>query len=224
MEYRPAIIADKELWLLPDRAIYWPSEKTLLVADIHIGKAASFRAGGIPIPHGTTQETLTRLSRCISIYETTHIVFLGDFLHSAKSRAKNTFETVEKWRDEYHSIKLTLIRGNHDRHAGDPPANWNIDCVTEPYILGPFALCHHPQSAVAEYVLAGHLHPAVSLREYGGKRLTLRCFWFGEKVGVLPSFGEFTGSYIISPERQDKIFVVAGDTVVPMSGLTNDLM
>ena len=51
------------LHLLPQKAAWWPAERTLLVADAHIGKAVSFRRLGVPVPPGTTSETLDGSAR-----------------------------------------------------------------------------------------------------------------------------------------------------------------
>ena len=57
----------------------------------------------------------------------------------------------------------------------------------------PFVLAHHPEPSASGYVLAGHLHPGVRLAGPGDLRATLPCFWFADRVGVLPVCGEFTG-------------------------------
>ena len=55
--------AGEALDLLSERALWWPAERMLFVADLHLGKAASYRALGQPVPGGTTQENLARLER-----------------------------------------------------------------------------------------------------------------------------------------------------------------
>ena len=75
------------LRLLAQRALFLPEHGTLLVADAHIGKAVSFRRLGVPVPGGTTTETLDRLSAAIAATGADHVVFLGDLLHSSRSRA-----------------------------------------------------------------------------------------------------------------------------------------
>jgi metallophosphoesterase superfamily enzyme len=57
----PMTIGDTVLWLLADRALYWPERRWLCVADAHFGKAAAFRALGQPVPRGTTANNLARL-------------------------------------------------------------------------------------------------------------------------------------------------------------------
>ena len=65
------------LWLMPDRALYWPARRALLVADVHIGKAASYRALHQPVPRGTTEATLLRLDALLAACECEMLIVLG---------------------------------------------------------------------------------------------------------------------------------------------------
>jgi DNA ligase-associated metallophosphoesterase len=201
------------LTLLPEKAAWLAASRTLLVADAHIGKAVSFRALGVPVPRGTTGETLAALTALIERTGARRIVFLGDFLHSARSHARATVDAVTAWRGRHPGIELLLVRGNHDQRAGDPPPHLGIDIVDEPYEHDGFALCHHPRARPGAYVLAGHLHPCVTLGGRAWDRLRLPCYWFGDAVGVLPAFGAFTGMHPIRPAPFDRVFPIADGTV-----------
>lgn len=206
------------LHLLAERAIYWEERRTLLVADPHWGKAASFRAGGIPVPGGTTREGLRRLTQARERTGAERIVFLGDFLHARSGRAAATLLALSAWRDRHPQLELLLIRGNHDRESGDPPDELRIVCMEPPLRQGPFLLAHHPTGGPGEYGMAGHLHPVVRLTGPARERQRLPCFWFGRNGVVLPAFGEFTGGADISPTPGDRVFVVAGEAVLEVSG------
>lgn len=78
--------------LLPEHAVWWPAARTLLVADLHLGKAASFRAQGLPVPAGTTRENLHRLEALLARHPAERLVFLGDFLHAAQGRSPGVLE------------------------------------------------------------------------------------------------------------------------------------
>jgi len=207
-------VAGQRLLLLAQRAAYLPGHDTLLIADAHIGKAHSFRRLGVPVPAGTTAEMLATLSAVIESTGATRLAFLGDLLHSAHSRALGA--TVADWRRRHADIEITLVRGNHDRHAGDPPPAWRIEAVDEPLRCGPFALAHHPDPVVGAYVLAGHVHPASVLGGKAHDRLRLPCFHLGAEVGVLPAFGGFTGMHVLPRGPGDRVFVIAGDAVRPL--------
>ena len=204
------------LWLLPEKAAFLPAAQTLLVADAHFGKAVSFRKQGVPVPRGTTSENLALLSALLARLPVRRIVFLGDFLHSAHAHAAATLAAVAHWRAAHAGVEITLVRGNHDDRAGDPPAHLHILAVDEPLRLGPLALCHHPRERAGAYVLAGHLHPCVSLGGRAHDRLRLACFHFGAEVGVLPAFGSFTGMHPIARADGDRVFVVADERVAAL--------
>ncbi len=213
------IFANETLQLLPQKALYWPREKTLFIADIHFGKVAAFRAAGLPLPPGSTTNALLRLDDCMAKTNATRIVFLGDFLHSRDARAMETFARFAAWRKLNADLELVLVRGNHDAHAGDPPDEWMIRCINEGETIGPFCLAHHPDPDLRGYVLAGHVHPAVRLQGRANDSLRLPCFWFGAYVCVLPAFGEFTGTYTVQPKSGDRVFVVAENQVIEMKAV-----
>ena len=199
-----------------DRSLFLPAWQTLIVADVHWGKAAAFRALGVPVPHGTTRAGVAKLDAAVRRTKASALIVLGDLWHARAGMTPGTVQTIEAWRETCRPLAITLVRGNHDLHAGDPPAALGITCVDAPMQLGPFALCHHPGASDAGYVLAGHVHPVTQLFGRGRQKLTLPCFAFGERGGVLPAFGEFTGGAII--ERRDflEVHVIADDSVLPL--------
>jgi DNA ligase-associated metallophosphoesterase len=200
------------LTLLAQRAAFEPETRTLMVADAHFGKAQAFRRLGVPVPAGTTADNLALLDALVRRHAARAVVFLGDLLHAREALAPGVVQGVAAWRRRHPALYLTLVRGNHDAHAGDPPAEWDIEVVEEPWPLGALALCHHPQEVAGAYALAGHLHPAVTVGR-GIDSLRLPCFHFGARIGVLPAFGAFTGTHHVQPRAGDRVFVVAGDAV-----------
>lgn len=209
-------VLGERLVLLPERAVYWPSRSAFLIADAHFGKAATFRAHGVPVPRGTTSDNLGRIEAMLSRHPAKQMIFLGDFLHHKKGRADTTLAALSAWRARHADLELLLVRGNHDGHAGDPPKELRVKVVGEPYRLDPFVLCHEPSEAKRGFALSGHLHPAVVLSGRGNERLRLPCFWFAPDYAVLPAFGTFTGSYLIQRHPGDQVFVVADDHVIPV--------
>ncbi|HEY0488018.1 MAG TPA: ligase-associated DNA damage response endonuclease PdeM [Telluria sp.] len=212
MSGRELLVAGEVLLLLAQKALYWPSRKMLIIADIHFGKAASFRAQGIPVPRGTTTQNLAALDELMAAHDVAHILFLGDFLHARAAHAPATLARMLEWRHRHPALTLTLVRGNHDRHAGDPAAALGIEMADEPFTLAPFSFCHHPDLDTPGYALAGHIHP-VFLLATRFESLRLPCFVVGTRRMILPSFGAFTGGFAIAPAAGDRIFVTSGDTV-----------
>ncbi len=210
------VIAGQSIQLLPQRALWWPAQRTLWIADLHLGKAATYRSLGQPVPSGTTHENLHRLSHLVDQYQAEKIVFLGDFLHAAQARTPDIFNALALWRKRHSSVKCLLVRGNHDSRAGDPPPQMAIDVVDEPYLIGPFAACHHPQQHATHFVLAGHLHPVVMLQGTGRDRLRLACFSVQPRAMVLPAFGEFTGGYAVNNNSEQRLYAIGADKVWPV--------
>ena len=215
-----AQIAGTTLWLLPQKAAWWPARRTLLVADVHFGKAAAFRALGQPVPRGTTAANLRRLDAMLALL-TLHgcpaqrLVFLGDFLHAKHGRHPDVLAALLQWRQRHADIECVLVRGNHDQHAGDPPAELDIQVVNEPLLDAPFALCHEVDTPVPDgfYALGGHVHPAVVLAGRAHERLRLPCFCFDETRGLLPAFGEFTGHMTIARQPGRNLWLLADNQV-----------
>lgn len=196
--YLAVTLAGAELWLLADKAVYYPAERSLLIADAHFGKAAAYRKLGQPVPHGTTQENLRRLDSLLNTYPCDHLIFLGDFLHAPESHAAGTLAALEQWRAERSTLRITLIRGNHDKRAGDPPGYLDIDVVPEPLPLGPFALQHEPDPHPELHVLAGHVHPVYRLYGRGRQSLRLACFYLGQRISCYRPSASSQGAFVSS--------------------------
>lgn len=198
--------------LLPQRAAYWPRRRSLVVADVHFGKAATFRSHGIPVPRGTTGENLAALDALLVSRDIEELIFLGDFLHARQAQARATLDAIRHWRRRHPALRLVLVRGNHDIHAGDPPPDLDILAVDEPHRVGPIAFCHHPQRVSGHFAIGGHLHPVYTLRA-GHERIRLPCFVLGVDTCVLPAFGAFTGGLMVRAREGERILLAAPDRV-----------
>ena len=133
----------ESLDLLPDRAVFWPKEKTLYIADTHFGKAATFRKVGIPVSEHTTAEDCLRLSQLIESTAVEKLIILGDFLHARAGRAQPVRNQLFDWRDQHKQLSIVLIRGNHDQQSGDPwPELISNVCRIQPKLrVGTFDTC-----------------------------------------------------------------------------------
>lgn len=196
--------------LTSDRAVYRPSTQRLYVADVHFGKAAVFRRRGVPVPAGTTHDNLARLDRLIARHAVREIVFLGDFAHA---RVPGLFERLRAWRFRHRALRMHVVAGNHDRHAGTPPPDLDIETSADALSDPPFVLRHIPAPDAAPFGLAGHVHPCFVLRGRGRDTMRLPCFWMTANDLVLPAFGAFTGGFEIAPAACDRVFVIADDRV-----------
>ena len=201
--------------LLPQRAAYWRETNTLLVADVHLGKAAAFRARGIALPPGTTAHTLRRLNDALVQTGAARLVVLGDWLHARAGVTPRLLRAVSRWRETHARLEIVLVIGNHDRHSGPLPEAWRIHTCDEPHVEPPFTFRHFPAHEPKFYCVAGHVHPAVTLRGPGRARQHFHCAWVRPDCLVLPSFGEFTGKGFVEPGPQDGVYLFAENEVIP---------
>ena len=203
-------VAGTTLICLWQRMLYWPAERTLFVADVHLGKAASFRASGVALPSGHSTRDLDRMSALVDAYRAERLVILGDMVHTEASYSDALDRSFRAFRSRHAALSLILVRGNHDRHAGDAPSAWGVHIVAEPYCLNPFACCHEPHAAAGiGYELAGHLHPALRLQT-AREAERLPCFWQHPKGIVLPAFGSLTGNHTLRLKEAESAVVIAG--------------
>lgn len=207
-----------DLVLLPDPGILIPQRELLVVTDLHLGKGATFRSRGIALPSGDSEADLQRLSALLGRTAPRRLVLLGDLFHARGGRSPELHASMRRWRERHPGLEVLLVRGNHDMGAGDPPADLDIECRTGPLEEDGLVFRHEPlaegEADPRGYALAGHLHPAVRLRGRGRESMRLPCFQMGPGQGILPAFGRFTGTALVTPGPRDRIFVLGDGRVV----------
>lgn len=204
-------ILEEQFGLYPQKAIYWKSQRALLISDLHLGKINHFRMAGIAVPPKANDHNLEIFIDLLDLCKPERIICLGDLFHSHYNTEWEAFGEVVK---HYSPISFELVQGNHDIMGKYQYSRKGIH-IHESLQIGKFLLTHHPLESVPDgvYNIAGHIHPGVSLRGKGRQALTLPCFYFSEKQALLPAFGKFTGLAKIAPKREDKVFIVAEEKV-----------
>jgi len=209
------VVAGARVVARADRALVWRAESTVFLADLHLGKAAAFRRAGIAVPEQGTAEDLSRITAIVREERAIRVVILGDFFHARAGRTAAVADAVAAWRDSIRDVEVVLIRGNHDRNAGDPPASLAMRVEDNGARIGPFVARHEPDEDARGYVVAGHIHPAVRLDDpMTGRGIKAPCFWFGAGCAVLPAFGGFTGTAVVAPRRGDRVAALIDGNVV----------
>ena len=205
-------IMDEQFGLYPQKAIFWKSQSTLLLSDLHLGKINHFRKAGIPVPSKANDHNLEVFIDLIQLCKPKRIICLGDLFHSHYNAEWEVFGEVVK---HFSSINFELVLGNHDIMGKYQYKRKGIG-LHETLRIGKFLLTHHPLEMVPEdtYNIAGHIHPGVFLKGRGRQALTLPCFYFSEKQAYLPAFGKFTGLATIAPKKADRIYIVAENKVI----------
>jgi uncharacterized protein len=198
------------LKLLPERAVWAPGAKSLFVADLHLGKAATFRALGAPAPTGVSEETLRRLAELIDTLKPQHVVALGDFTHARAAMTPGLLKSLCAWRTRWSSLAFTIVLGNHDRGAEHFYSDCGFAWVDAPALVADIECRHHPiarDTVSGPLALAGHLHPVVRLNGPGRDTLRTPCFVVGKRQIVLPAFGEFVGGSLVTPSDGECLMI-----------------
>lgn len=213
--------ADESLWLHAERVIYWPAQQTLLVADVHLGKEHVFGRAGNAIPAGPSDADIVRLSALIDSSSASRLLVLGDLIHAKPNSDEAWLRGLSKFLDQHQQLSVEVVAGNHDKLAGqaliDSRIVWHSKAIQE----AAFVFQHEPGEDDRGHVVCGHIHPCYRL--IAGRNDTVRApvFWFGKRCSVLPSFGQFTGGYTVTPEKADRLFMVGPDCVLPVFGDNN---
>ncbi|HEY0086335.1 MAG TPA: ligase-associated DNA damage response endonuclease PdeM [Allosphingosinicella sp.] len=177
-----------ELMALPQGALYWPSRRALLVADLHLEKASWFARLGQMLPPYDSIATLSDLTALVTATGAEEIWCLGDSFHDrhgcdrlpADARAMLTTLTA--------ATRWTWITGNHDPGIAD---HCGGDVVDEAEVDG-LLLRHQADPAEPRPELSGHFHPKLRV-SHRGRQVSRRCFVATERKVILPAFGALTG-------------------------------
>ena len=213
--YSTHIQNGQELVLLPEKAIFWKEKSTLMLSDLHLGKAGHFRRSGIPVPKSIHLHDLQRLSSLISATGAKNIIFLGDLFHS---EFNNEWWDFIKMMQKFPYQEFCLVKGNHDILPTEFYQDSRLKVYAQELLLYPFLLTHEPLGDKYKkeglYNISGHIHPAIVLKGAGKQRITLACFYFGLHNALLPAFGKFTGFYKIKPQKEEAVFAIAENRVL----------
>jgi DNA ligase-associated metallophosphoesterase len=172
----------------PAGALYWPEEKLLVIADLHLEKGSAFAVRGVLLPPYDTAETLARLALLIAHYAPRRVIALGDNFHDGGGPARMgqsdraTLYALQRGRD------WLWIAGNHDP---DPAENIGGDFVAA-LALGLLTLRHEPAKEPQAGEIAGHLHPVARVARRG-RAVSRRCFAGDSERLVMPAFGAYAG-------------------------------
>jgi DNA ligase-associated metallophosphoesterase len=172
----------------PAGAIYWPDEKLLGVADLHLEKGSAFAARGVLLPPYDTATTLARLARLIERYSPSLVIALGDSFHDGDGPSRlsdanrGALTVLQRGRD------WVWMAGNHDP---DPAENIG-GRFTGVLALGALTFRHEPSPRQSDGEIAGHLHPLARIARRG-RAVSRRCFASDGRRLVMPAFGAYAG-------------------------------
>lgn len=204
------------LRLLPEGAVFFSDSATLVVADVHLGKSATFRARGLAVPEGETARDLGRLLALAKQHAAAHLVIAGDLFHAPSGMTPEIEWALHGFLEEVE-IPTTLVLGNHDRKLRNVIARLNP--VAHLDFGESLRVIHNPADATGERIhISGHWHPVVRIADGRRRSIRLPCFLLRGNMLVIPAFGSFTGGAIMATRAGDRVFVLLRDEIVELPG------
>ena len=212
------ILNEEHLVLSNERTLFWENEKTLIVADLHVGKTGHFRKSGIGVPAGVYKEDLQRLLAQILFFKADRLVIAGDLTHSRVNREMDLFR---KWRNDFPSLDVHLVRGNHDILDRQWYEEANVRVHEEQMEMGGFLFVHDifhlkRKPGSGQFAFSGHVHPGITIRGKGKQILRFPCYYFKKNYCILPAFSRFTGTYPVEAEKEDQVYAIVEKEIVAM--------
>jgi len=181
-------------------ALYWESEDTLLVADLHLEKGAAFAARGMMLPPYDTRSTLQRLAACLDHFSPRRVVALGDSFHRSELAGRLSADDREELAALQQGRDWYWILGNHDPDLPESICGF----VCRSLMIGGITLCHQPSLSRAPEI-AGHLHPVARIARRG-EGIRRKCFATDGHRLVMPAFGAYAGGLNVLDEAFSSLF------------------
>lgn len=184
---------------LPSGGLFWRAENTLLVADLHFEKMASFARRGQLLPPYDTGLTLSALAKDLHKTGANKLIALGDSFHRDDSVAQMQADDRARLKDIMAQVDWVWISGNHD----PSPHSLGGACLAQLNHQG-IEFAHMPSSD-AKARMCGHLHPAARIH-INARSVRRPCFATDGNIFILPAFGASTGSLNILSAPFEGIF------------------
>jgi DNA ligase-associated metallophosphoesterase len=217
----PHIIRRNTFWISSERCIFWEDSNTLIVSDLHLGKSGHFRKAGIAVPQGIYKDDLQRLMAQLYFFKADRLIIVGDLTHSTANKELDLFK---RWRKDFSSLRVELIKGNHDILADSWYQDTEITVYAEDHSIGDFCFRHEPghkppvlSCGNDAYTFSGHVHPGIVMRGRGKQSLRLPCFYFTPEYAILPAFSRFTGTYLVDPADGEIVYGIAENQLVQIA-------
>ena len=182
----PFSFAGEEMALAGGLALYWPRERALLVADLHLEKASFYARFGQLLPPYDSRETLGRLADAIRQTGARRVFCLGDNFHDAAGAERLEPHALGMLEALARSTDWVWVAGNHD--LGRVP----LGTAVEELELSGLVLRHEALPGEARPELSGHFHPRLKVTARG-RRVVRPCAVASERKLILPAFGALTG-------------------------------
>jgi len=196
-------LEDTALFADPAGALFWPSRRTLVVADLHLEKGSAFAAKGVPLPPWDTRATLLKLQSLIRKYTPARVVCLGDSFHDRRAGERIAPQDSEFLARLVKAQDWVWVVGNHDPEI---PAGMGGTVAAE-IVEEKLALRHEPAAdgTLGYGEIVGHFHPKAAVSTAAG-RVTAPCFFLDGRRMVMPAFGAYAGGLDVLDPAISRLF------------------
>lgn len=179
--------------LVGGRALYWPRERSLLVADLHLEKASWYAGHGQMLPPYDSRETIERVADCVKQTGARRVITLGDNFHDDEGTSRLERFAAGMLEGLTRALDWVWITGNHDEQMHRA---FGAELASE-LEVGGIVLRHVAQAGETRPELSGHFHPKLRLK-LRERQITRPCGVLARKQGgsdrmILPAFGALTG-------------------------------
>jgi hypothetical protein len=211
----PFSFAGEDFALVQQRALYWPRERALLVADLHLEKASYFARLGQMLPPYDSRETLARVALALRETGARRVFTLGDNFHDGEGAARLEPHAAGMLAALTRATDWVWITGNHDQGA-------TMGTALNELCLGGLWLRHEARPGETRPELSGHFHPKLRLT-LRGRRIVRPCAVASDTRLILPAFGALTGGMdaadpaiiaALQPASHAAALLAAGDRLV----------
>jgi uncharacterized protein len=192
---------------LPERALYWPVRRALLVADLHFEKASWFARTGQMLPPFDSRATCAALLALVERVDPAEIWALGDSFHDNAGPERIDRGSIDLLARIGAGRAIHWIAGNHDG-AADLPGERIEEAEVDGIILRHEAL---PGEARPE--ISGHYHPKLHVRT-AIRSMARPCFVCDGGRLILPAFGALTGGLDATDPAISGLFAGGSEALV----------
>lgn len=211
---RNIVFSGEELTLNSQRALFWKRQNMLILADLHLGKAAHFRKNGIALPIQTSLQDLQQLQGLINRYNPRQVVVVGDLLHAGANKEVALFKDFTA---KFPDTRFILIKGNHDRFSKRQLNDIGIYEIHTALQIESIMLSHQPISEHPGNTIVGHIHPGINIKTLNKSKMRFPCFVIAETQITLPAFSRFTGLNTNHHPENATFFAIYDDGIFEIS-------
>lgn len=201
---------------IPDEAALLYN-KTIVVADLHIGIEFSFRESGFVIPK-QTEKMLERLLGSIDRHKAEGLVIVGDLKHKIKAVSPQERAEIPSFFEHVLDVisEVHLVPGNHDAQILDILPSGVESHEPKGFRFEEVGFTHGftwpgKEAMNSEILCMGHIHPSVLFVDRLGLRTMKRCWLRTEFIGggerydkhpkeliIMPTFNDFCGGFPVN--------------------------